>query len=56
VEKLIIKDTHFVTAGAVSGKWWRGSHEGFPEGFLVVNIKDNQLDYYYETYGWEAKK
>jgi hypothetical protein len=54
VEQIAVKGTHFVTAGAVSGAWWKGPHEGFPEGFVVVDVDEDAFDYRYETYGWRA--
>ena len=54
VEQAQVKGTKFVTGGAVSGAWWKGPHRGFPEGFIVVEVRDGRLDYRYETYGWEA--
>lgn len=54
VEQINIKGVHFVTGGAVSGRWWRGSNQGFSEGFVVVDVTNGELDYHYETYGWEA--
>lgn len=46
----------FITGGAVSGKWWRGSYYGYPEGFGVVSVRDGDFEYRYETYGWAAKR
>ena len=54
VEQAQVKGTKFVTGGAVSGAWWKGPFRGFPEGFIVVDVKDGAIDYHYETYGWEA--
>ena len=55
VEQIAIKGTHFVTGGAVSGAWWKGPFEGFPEGFVVVDIDGERFSYYYEDYGWKAE-
>ena len=55
VEQIAIKGTHFVTGGAVSGAWWKGPFEGFPEGFVVVDIDGERFSYYYEAYGWKAE-
>jgi predicted phosphodiesterase len=54
VEQAQVKGTKFVTGGAVSGSWWKGPYRGFPEGFVVVDIRDDIIDYHYETYGWDA--
>jgi len=54
VEEIVFHDIHFVTGGAVSGNWWEGPRSGFPEGFVVVDIKDTDLTWEYQTFGWEA--
>ena len=54
VEQAQVKGTKFVTGGAVSAAWWKGPYKDFPEGFVVVDIKDGAIDYHYETYDWEA--
>lgn len=54
VEQNALRGTHFVTAGAVSGAWWEGPYEGFPEGFVVVDVDGDAFSYHYETYGWRA--
>ncbi|MBN1164426.1 MAG: metallophosphoesterase [Candidatus Krumholzibacteriota bacterium] len=54
VEQIAVKGIHFVTGGAVCGSWWQGPYEGFPEGFVVIDIEGERFNYYYETYGWKA--
>ncbi len=48
------QNTTFITGGAVCGKWWRGSWHGTPEGFGVVTLRPDRVDWEYRTYGWEA--
>jgi 3',5'-cyclic AMP phosphodiesterase CpdA len=48
--------TTFITGGAVSGKWWRGSWHGTPEGFGVVTLRPGRVEWMYKTYGWAAKR
>ena len=55
VEEIIYKGTHYITAGAVSGAWWRGPREGFPEGFAVVDVVGDEFTWQYESYGWQAQ-
>ncbi|MFC2085485.1 metallophosphoesterase family protein [Bacteroidota bacterium] len=54
VEEIIFYDTHFITGGAVCGRWWRGSRSGFKEGFVVIDIENEDFEWFYQTYGWEA--
>lgn len=46
----------FITGGAVSGKWWRGSYYGYPEGFGVVTVRGDRFEYAYHPYGWVSKR
>ncbi|MBC7187583.1 MAG: metallophosphoesterase [Calditrichaeota bacterium] len=54
VEEIVVRGTHFVTGGAVSGAWWAGPYRGFPEGFVVVDVKGKHFRWQYQTYGWQA--
>jgi 3',5'-cyclic AMP phosphodiesterase CpdA len=55
-EMLRWKNTTFITGGALSGKWWRGSYYDTPEGFNLVILKGNKIEWEYLTYGWEARR
>jgi hypothetical protein len=55
VEEIRYWDTSFITGGAVSGAWWKGAKDGFPEGFIVVDVTGDDFDWRYETYGWQAE-
>ena len=44
----------YITGGAVSGNWWKGVHQGTPEGFTVCTVRDGKLVTRYETYGFHA--
>ena len=46
--------THFITGGAVSASWWQGPRGIMEEGFVLVKVKDDQLDWDYIDYGWEV--
>ena len=46
----------FITGGAISGKWWRGEWRGTKEGFGVVTLRGNQVDWEYKDYGWTARR
>ena len=54
VEEIIYKNTHFITAGAVSARWWKGSYSGFPEGFAVIDVTENNFKWNYESFGWQT--
>lgn len=54
IEEIIYRDTHFITAGAVCGAWWKGPNEGFPEGFVVVDVQEDEFEWQYQTFGWNV--
>ncbi len=49
-EYLRSKDTAFITGGAVSGGWWRGPFHGTGEGFNVVTLHSNHVEWEYVAY------
>ena len=48
------RDTTFLTGGAVSGQWWRGAWHGTKEGFNIITLTGNHVDWEYIEYGWKA--
>lgn len=53
-EQVIWHGVPYVTGGAVSGNWWKGTHLGTPEGFTVVRVADGTMHVRYETYGFKS--
>jgi 3',5'-cyclic AMP phosphodiesterase CpdA len=49
-------NTTFITGGAISGRWWRGSWHGTGEGFCSITLTDGRVDWEYVDYGWEARR
>jgi len=45
--------THFITGGAVSANWWRGSRNGLEEGFLRIKVRGDEFSWEYVDFGWE---
>jgi 3',5'-cyclic AMP phosphodiesterase CpdA len=43
---------HFITAGAVCGRWWNNKPENLPEGFILLHLKGEKVDWEYVDYGW----
>jgi 3',5'-cyclic AMP phosphodiesterase CpdA len=44
---------HFITGGAVSGKWWNNNPESKPEeGFVMIHVDGKNLDWEYVDFGW----
>jgi len=50
------RDTTFIVGGAVSGKWWRGPWYGTEEGFNIITLKGNRVEWEYFDYGWTAHR
>jgi 3',5'-cyclic AMP phosphodiesterase CpdA len=55
LEDIYINDIHFITGGAVSARWWDGPMGKMEEGFLIINVKGEKIDWEYIDYGWEAQ-
>jgi 3',5'-cyclic AMP phosphodiesterase CpdA len=53
-ERVLYNGCEFITSGAVCGNWWKGPREGHPEGFAVITIQGNNINWRYETYGFRA--
>ena len=54
-ETLVYEHTTHIEDAAVCGAWWRGPHNGFPEGFGVIDVRaDGTFEHQYQTYGWKA--
>jgi 3',5'-cyclic AMP phosphodiesterase CpdA len=58
LEGIHVQDqVHFITGGAVCGKWWNNGPESKPEeGFVMVHIKGEELSWEYVDYGWNPSK
>jgi hypothetical protein len=44
------KNTTFLTGGAVSGGWWKGPFHGTEEGFTVVTLHSEHVEWEYVAY------
>ncbi len=53
-ETVLWRNTPYITSGAVSGNWWKGSRWGTPEGFTVLELAAGAAHWRYETYGWKS--
>jgi 3',5'-cyclic AMP phosphodiesterase CpdA len=53
VEDVYIDGIHFLISGAVSAAWWTGPHFGYQEGFMLLTVRKNSVDWEYVDYGWE---
>lgn len=55
-EMLRWRETTFITGGAVCGKWWRGPWQGTEEGFGLLTLRPDRVDWEYVDYGWDAQR
>lgn len=53
-EMLRWRGTTFITGGAICGKWWRGSWHGTGEGYGLLTLRRDRVDWEYHGYGWKA--
>lgn len=51
-EELFVKDTQFLTGGAVCGKWWSaGDYEKTDKGYMLIEVdKDNNFSWEYNAF------
>lgn len=54
LEDIWVDGIHFITGGAVSAGWWSGPHNNVEEGFLEITMDEEDFDWRYIDYGWEA--
>jgi len=55
-EMLRWRGTTFITGGAICGNKWKGPKYGTPEGFGVVTLRPDRVEWEYKSYGWTAKR
>jgi 3',5'-cyclic AMP phosphodiesterase CpdA len=55
-EMLRWRGTTFITGGALCGKWWRGAWHGTGEGYGVLTLRPDRVDWEYHGYGWKAMR
>jgi Icc protein len=55
-ERIWWRGTTFITGGAICARWWRGPWHGTAEGFNVITLRGNSVDWKYINYGWQAKR
>jgi 3',5'-cyclic AMP phosphodiesterase CpdA len=53
-ETIEYKGCKYITSGAVCGNWWRGVRMGHPEGFGLLTVRGDEIEWDYRTYGWDA--
>jgi Icc protein len=53
-ERVLYRNTQFITSGAVCGRWWRGPFLGNPEGFGLLEVDGGRLEWRYVASGHRA--
>ncbi len=56
LEMIEWRNTTFINGGAICAKWWRGPWFGTEEGFCVITLNGDRIDWEYVDYGWEARR
>jgi 3',5'-cyclic AMP phosphodiesterase CpdA len=50
------RDTSFIVGGAICGRWWRGPWYDTEEGFNIITLTGNHIDWEYIDYSWQARR
>ena len=50
------RGTTFITGGAICGDKWRGAKLGTPEGFGVLTLRRDRVEWGYHSLGWNARR
>jgi Icc protein len=53
-ESIKVFGTEYITAGSVAGEWWEGTYMDTEEGFLLLKVKGEDVDWEYVDYGWDV--
>ncbi|HCC70150.1 MAG TPA: metallophosphoesterase [Bacteroidales bacterium] len=54
LEDIYANGVHYITGGAVCASWWTGPRGDMEEGFLLVHVEGEDIDWEYVDYGWEV--
>ncbi len=54
LEAIYVRDTWFITGGAVSGAWWSGPWDETEEGFLLISVEGDEIAREQADHGREA--
>src|SRR5439155_11144233 len=56
VDRADYRGMTFICDGAVSGNWWKGPLQQFPEGYGILDLwPDGRFEHRYLSYGWKAE-
>jgi 3',5'-cyclic AMP phosphodiesterase CpdA len=56
LEEINVGGITFLTGGAVSSNWWEGTYYSLEEGFVLIKIKEDKLEWEYIDFGWEVQE
>jgi len=54
IEEITVNGVHFITGGAVSGRWWKGKNDFSEEGFVLLHLDGENISWKYVDYGWHV--
>lgn len=55
LESAYVNGITFITGGAVSAMWWEGTKGRMEEGYVLLKIEGEEIDWEYMDFGWEAE-
>ncbi|HBB91109.1 MAG: hypothetical protein A2X22_04705 [Bacteroidetes bacterium GWF2_49_14] len=56
LEDIIVDGVHIITGGAVSAAWWGGPNGTLEEGFVLLKVFGDRIEWEYKDFGWEVVK
>jgi 3',5'-cyclic-AMP phosphodiesterase len=54
-ETVVHRGVQFFTSGAVCANWWKGPRIGHPEGYAMLRVRGESIEWTYQTYGWTPR-
>ncbi len=55
LEDINYNGIHYITGGAVSSNWWKGTRYGMEEGFVKVDVSGEDFEWEYIDFGWDVQ-
>ncbi|MCE5341139.1 MAG: metallophosphoesterase [Planctomycetaceae bacterium] len=57
LEHIVYNDVHYISDGAVCGRWWKGPHQETQEGYGLFDLYDDgTFEHQYIDYGWNINE
>jgi 3',5'-cyclic-AMP phosphodiesterase len=54
-ETMYVFGTNYITGGSIAGAWWEGPYLDTEEGFVLLNVKGEEVSWEYVDYSWTVR-